>query len=216
MTHGKRKRWTAIEIQHLKQLYPTTPNDILCAQFKVSLKKLYNAAKQYNIKKTPEYLKTNGGQIKKGEYIGSNTTFKPGNVPFNKGKKMKEYITPELAEKIKQTCFKPGHLPKNTKYDGAITIRHYKGKPYKYIRVGLAQWMPLHQYLYQCHIGHIPKGHVVIMKDGDSMNTELSNLLLISRKDLVILNGHARGHACLLKSINLKSQLTKKLKHHER
>lgn len=48
--------------------------------------------------------------------------FLKGQIPWNKGKKMK----PEVYEKVKDTMFKKGGLPPTTKYFG---------EPYLYIRI---------------------------------------------------------------------------------
>ena len=36
--------------------------------------------------------------------------------------------------------------------------------------------------------GPVPKGHVVILKDGDKTNLDVSNLLLVSRAELGLMN----------------------------
>lgn len=110
---------------------------------------------------------------------------KKGNIPPNKGQKM----SPDLYEKCKATMFKKGQIPANAIgfKDGDITIRHdhqnRDGKPYKYIRLELGKWYPLHQYKWELVNGKPPKGHCLWFIDGDTMNTDLSNLELITRAE---------------------------------
>ena len=107
--------------------------------------------------------------------------FHKNQVPANKGKKMSK----AMYKKCKPTMFKKGQLPKNTREgDGAISIRHdNRGIPVKHIRVALGKWVYLSRYNYEKYIGQIPPGHIVIFKDGDTMNCEPGNLALLSRAD---------------------------------
>lgn len=107
--------------------------------------------------------------------------FKKGHPAFNKGRKMPA----ELYAKCAPTMFKKGQMPKNTREgDGAISIRYdNRGVPVKHIRVALGKWEYLARHVWREHNGEIPKGHIVVHKDGDSMNCDIGNLELISRAD---------------------------------
>ncbi len=67
-------------------------------------------------------------------------------------------------------------------YDGAITIRYDvspktgKRTPYKYIRLTKGKWDLYHRHLWKKHNGPIPAKHVIIFKDGNSLNCILENL----------------------------------------
>lgn len=118
---------------------------------------------------------------------------KPGNIPANKGKKM----SPEVYEKAKATMFKKGGLPPNTKYDGAIRYRNPRKNrigdhPYLFIRVSVGKWEMLHRYVWAQHHGPIPKGMNVVFKDGDTLNCDISNLEMITNKELMQRNTIAR------------------------
>lgn len=110
---------------------------------------------------------------------------KPGHIPANKGKKM----SAELKEKTKHTFFQKGNLPKNTKdRDGVISIRYEHperngGRPYKYVRVSLGKWVPLHQHIWEKKHGKPSEGMCLWFKDGDSLNCTLKNLELITRAE---------------------------------
>jgi hypothetical protein len=104
--------------------------------------------------------------------------FQKGLVPWNQG--MKGYRAPG-SEK---GWFKKGHLPANTLYDGAITVREdNRGVPQQMIRTGLGEWEYLSRYLWVQAHGPIPEGYVVAFKDKDTLNCVLENLELITKAE---------------------------------
>lgn len=114
------------------------------------------------------------------KYEGENRgCFKPGLVPFNKGRKM----SPELRAKCAPTMFKPGTVPPNTKPPGDdMSIRHSKtGKPEVYIRLSIGNWVKLSRHVYQSFYGPICDGYIVYHKDGDYMNYNIENLDIMTR-----------------------------------
>lgn len=124
------------------------------------------------------------GQIrscKKNRKINSglNGQFKPGNIPFNKGRKGVGGWEP--------TQFKKGHRPLNYKPVGTERVNSYG-----YIDVKVAdpnKWKGKHILIWEEHSGKsVPKGHVVIFGDGNKLNLDIDNLILVSRKQLVALN----------------------------
>lgn len=111
---------------------------------------------------------------------------KPGNIPPNKGKKMTDYMSAEAIAKTAATRFKKGTIPPNTyENDGVITIRKDKrtGRAYKYIRLSKGKWREYHLHLWEQQNGPLPKGHCLWFRDRDTMNVDLANLELITRKD---------------------------------
>lgn len=105
--------------------------------------------------------------------------FKKGNIPWNTGK------TFHAKGRSVETQFKKGDKPSNTKYDGCISVRKDSktGTSYKYIRISSRNWELLHRQIWKKANGEIPKGMLVVFKDGDTMNVELSNLELITMKE---------------------------------
>ena len=106
------------------------------------------------------------------------TQFKKGHVPFNKGKKGIGGFEP--------TQFKKGHLPANHKLIGAERT-NVDG----YIEIKVAEprkWKAKHVFLWEEAHGSVPKGHVVIFADGNQQNVTLANLMLISRRELAVMN----------------------------
>jgi hypothetical protein len=116
---------------------------------------------------------------------GRGGRFKPGQTPFNKGKK--GYYSPG-SEK---GWFRPGHKPWTYKPVGTeringdgyvdVRIRNPTGKCWK-------NWKAKHRIIWEKARGKIPRGHVVIFADGDKRNFAPDNLLMISQKELGVMN----------------------------
>lgn len=99
-------------------------------------------------------------------HMGANTTsFKPGNLPHTKRRLWSERLT------------KDGHIeisiPERNPYTGAPTRFRHK-----------------HVWLWELEHGPVPKGMVVAFRDGDRLNFQIDNLILLSRAELLYLNRH--------------------------
>lgn len=109
---------------------------------------------------------------------GLNTTFKKGRKPSNKGTKG--------ICKPNKTSFKKGSTPHNTLPIGS-EVERYDG----YIQVKIAEpnkWGLKQRLIYEKHKGKIPKGYKVLFGDGNKRNFDIDNLILVSNKQLQILN----------------------------
>ena len=120
--------------------------------------------------------------------------FPKGHKPWNTGKSVR--LNPA-------TEFKKGQLPKNTKQDGAISIRGNRktGETYQYIRVGLKKWVLLHRQIWQQAYGEIPASHIVTFRNGDTLDCRLENLECISRAEGVRRNANRKKAGASLKAI---------------
>ncbi len=86
--------------------------------------------------------------------------------------------------------FKKGSLPHNTLSDNVISTRvDSSGRVLKYIRIGLGKWVELHHYNWKQAGRPSATGKVLIFKDGDTLNCDLSNLELISKAENMERNG---------------------------
>lgn len=118
--------------------------------------------------------------------------FYKGMTPYNKGKRLSE----EVIYKVKKTWFVKGHEPVNSKYDGHISVRKDKrGVLYKFIRIEKGKYVPLHRKVWQDHFGVIPKSHVVVFKDGNTMDCSIGNLECISKKEHLKRNQKGKHHS---------------------
>jgi len=140
--------------------------------------------------------------------------FSKGHKPFNKGLKRDQFLNKGALERVKATQFKSGHLPHNTKHDGAISIRESKGIPYAYVRTSVGKWRLLHREVWKQTHGSIPKGFNVQFKDGNTLNCQCDNLYLIHRKHQAVVNKH--GGRSLPHELVRAITLTQKLIEYEK
>ena len=109
--------------------------------------------------------------------------FQKGHIPFNKGKKMTE----EQYKKSAATMFKPGNIPTNHRelFSERIDVDGY-------VLIKIAEpnkWQHKHRYIYEKHYGvKLQRSDVVIFLDGNRQNFEISNLVKMTRAELVRYN----------------------------
>jgi len=134
----------------------------------------------------------------------------PGNTPFNKGMKQTEYMSAVGIAKSKQSRFKKGTTPHNTNPfgNGAIVLRKdTSGETYKYIRIKPGVWDLYHRIVWQQHNGIIPPNHIVVFKDGNSLNTNIKNLKLINRSINILRNSKHNYPSEIIPSMVLNKKL---------
>lgn len=106
--------------------------------------------------------------------------FKKGSIPVNKGTKGIYNVGGN------RTSFKKGHKTHNYRPVGSERITKDG-----YIKVKVADpnvWKLKHRLVYEEHHGPIPEGMYVAFLDQNPQNLEISNLILITKKESVRLN----------------------------
>lgn len=104
-------------------------------------------------------------------------TFKKGHTPWNKGKKTG--IRPP-------NLFKKGNVTWNTR---ELYSERIDRDGYTYIKlINKKKWKLKHRWIWEQKYGEIPADHVVIFADGNKKNFNIENLILVSRKELAVLN----------------------------
>lgn len=148
----------------------------------------------------------------------ADSQIKKGNISHNKGKTWDQIMSRSSQKRSLRTCFKKGNLPHNTKYDRCIVIR--SGHPkrnepsYKWVRISKANWQMLHVNNWIRKYGPVPKGFIVVFKGKDTMNCEVSNLQLITRKENMLRNTIHRYPDDLIKTIRMLGKLKRKIISH--
>jgi hypothetical protein len=88
--------------------------------------------------------------------------------------------------KPNKTSFKKGDIPANHREVGSERINVYG-----YTEVKVAEpnkWKLKHRVIYEEHYGEIPKNHNVIFADGNKLNLDINNLVLVNKDQLLVLN----------------------------
>lgn len=172
---GTIHKYTPEEIEFLKQNVPGRTLKEFQRLFNekfnlnVSEQSIENAKRRYNIKSG-----LTGGQFCKGH------------TPANKGKKWSEYMSKEGQESSLRTTFKKGNIPHNHRPVGSERITKDG-----YIEIKVQEpnkWKLKHRMLYEKEYGVIPKGHKLIFADGNKLNLDLDNLILVSSSEELIMN----------------------------
>lgn len=125
------------------------------------------------------YLKNHG--IK----TGRTGRFAKGHIPPNKGKHI-----PTIG-RMAETQFKKGCIPQNHKPVGTLSIRCNYKRNRKYVYEKVAEpnvWRMKHVLVWESYYGPVPKDKIVIFADGNTLNTDISNLVLVSRSQNAIMN----------------------------
>lgn len=180
------------------ELYPTRPAYEIAAKLGCTARQIWRRAQKLGVKS-----QINFGQFKPGSETGRRHRFKKGHAPWNKG--MKGLRLPGCEK----GWFPKGHQSINTLRDGDIVVRHNhldrNGRPYKWIRIKKGTWRMLHVVTWENANGKVPRGHIVVFKNGDTMNCAIDNLECITRQEsarrtretdgyiAVILAGTGRG-----------------------
>lgn len=109
---------------------------------------------------------------------GRTGRYEKGRIPYNKGTKG--------IMKPNKTSFKKGDIPANHREVGSERINVYG-----YTEVKVAEpnkWKLKHRVIYEEHYGKIPKNHNVIFADGNKLNLDINNLVLVNKDQLLVLN----------------------------
>jgi hypothetical protein len=190
----------------IRERYPFEPTKKIADDLGLSESSVYNRAFAMGVKKDPVYLRST--QFPPGYLGGKATQFKKGTAPPNKGQKM----STEVYQKVAKTMFKKGTVPPNTQPIGTIHQRRDTGgKMYQYIKLADSEWQLLNRYTWEQHNGPIPKGMVVVYKDGDYLNNDINNLLMITKKENMARNTIQRLPKELQQVMRLKCKLINKI-----
>src|SRR5690606_16039455 len=189
---GSRFKWTAEHDAYLISHYPNNSIEVLVDHLGCSSCAIYTRANAKGIKKSKDYMKRQGkiwGE--KLKVYGEKTRFRKGQESWNKGKKVKEFISPEGIKRMSKTWFKKGNSPHNEKFDGALTIRRDKasGIDYLYIRRSRGEWQLYGRYCWEKETGEkLTSDHVIRFKDGNQFNCDISNLEKITMAENMLIN----------------------------
>lgn len=188
-------KWTKEDYWKYQKIYPQGMYEFIRDNsWGVSSKEM---AELCNEKFGTSWTQTGMKQFRQRHGIKSGETgwYQKGHVPGNKGKKLEEYVTdPERAkairEKLAKTQFKKGQHPQNELPIGAIVVNDEGFKLRKKQMDGgqWERWEFLHRAVWREHYGEIPEGMMIVFRDGNRANCDISNLMMISKQENAALN----------------------------
>jgi hypothetical protein len=111
---------------------------------------------------------------------GLDRRFSSGNIPV----RAKRFRKGEHS--ARETEFKKGARPVNYKPLGSERVG---ATGYVEIKTGEPnKWKRKHTFVWEKANGNVPPGHVVIFTDGNNRNFSLENLILVTRRELAVMN----------------------------
>lgn len=122
-----------------------------------------------------------------GIRTGRNGRFEKGSIPANKGKKM----SADTYKKCAPTMFYKGQPPTNHKPVGTVSVRNNYKRGTKCVYEKIAEpniWRRKSVLEWERHNGPVPKGKMIIFADGDPLNTDISNLMMIDMSQNAVMN----------------------------
>ena len=124
---------------------------------------------------------------KKNHKLPSGLTgrFEKGHRPPNKGKKIEEFMKPEVQKIFRTHQFKVGSRPANAVPVGTEVDR----MGYLWRKIAEPNvWKQVHLIIWEKDHGEVPPGYCVTFLDGNARNFSPENLCLITEKENRILN----------------------------
>lgn len=171
--------WTEKELAYLREHYADMSAEDIAKKVRHKVGGIYSKAKELGLRKSAAFRSRCGHTVASTEAAKAHQ-FKKGHTPANKGRRVEEYMSEEGLQVNLRTRYHKGHRPHNQREIGTERV-HADG--YVYIRIEEG-CVPKHRYVWEQANGPIPENHVVMFRDGNRMNCDLSNLCLISRSTL--------------------------------
>ena len=186
--YNGKKQWTSEEYWKFQKKYPQGMFEFIRDNSQGASSR--EMAEMVNERFGTEFTATGMKQFRQRHGIKSGCTgwFQKEHAPGNKGKKLEEYVTdPErladIRARMEPTQFKKGERPINEMPIGSIVINSggYKLRKKQMEGSLWERWEFLHRAVWIEHNGEIPEGMVVSFRDGDKLNCDISNLMLITK-----------------------------------
>lgn len=212
----RRRYWTIDEIELLAREFCTTPTKALAKKLGRTAETVACKAYTLGLRKSPEYLSSPASGRLQGER-GTATRFKPGQTPWNKGKR---YVA---GGRSHLTQFRPRRPEESPNYAPIGTLRvngasgHLERKVSDDRSIATSRrWMPVHRLVWEATHGPVPDGHVVAFRAGRFSTVEeeitLDALELITRAELMNRNTRHNLPPELNQLIQLRGALNRKIR----
>lgn len=176
-------KWTVKQKERLSRMYPDMLTEKIAAMIGRSLSSVRNQAFLMGLKKSAAFnASIESGRLHKLTSAGSVHRFGKGHRTWNKGMK-------GLDIGGKQTRFKAGRKPQTWKPIGAERTDKDGVRWRKITDTGSKKdWRQVHVMAWEAVHGPLPADHVVVFFDKNKANISSSNLLAVTRPQLMSMN----------------------------
>lgn len=179
-----RRFWSPDEIDLVMACYEDTPNSELAELLGRTVCAICGLATKLDLHKSLECMAAvSRAKMMDPNHAARRCQFPKGHVPANKGKKMPGFA----VGRMRDTQFKKGQQNHNIMPIGATrTVDGYLYRKVSDVRYvpHTVNWKLEHHLRWERTRGPIPPGHALVFKDGNRKNIRISNLELITRKEL--------------------------------
>lgn len=217
------QRWTSMEIELLRDLYPDVPTADVAALLACSARRIYNLAHILGLKKSDAFNAADfSGRIQRGRADPRMvaTQFKPGFTPWNKGTHFK------AGGRSAETRFKKGQLngkaAQHVAALGSYRITDSHGSPALERKMSETpgpnhlRWVPVSRLVWEAAHGPVPAGHIVVFRTPALRTTVLEEITL-DKLECITRAEHARRNHPRSKSpeldklVQLKGAITRQV-----
>lgn len=175
-----KKPWTKRQDAYLCRHYATMSCEEIAPKVYHTVKAVYNRAVALKLKKPHEWFVEVGHAAAQHPKAVANR-IKKGSVPHNKGKRQVDFMSAEAIERTKATRFQPGQMPHNSRPVGYERI---DDDGYVLVKApGRRKMMLKHRWVWEQHNGPVPEGMCVAFIDGNRLNCDIDNLVLITEAE---------------------------------
>lgn len=204
----KSRAWPEEKIEELRRRYPNEITQRIADDLGKPISTVYSMAKKLGLAKTEEFQNSElSGRLTKfnAEERGGHSRFQKGQTSWNKGTKGICGTHPNS----RRTQFRKGQKPHNTLPVGAEVV---STDGYRKIKIAEPNtWEFVHRRTWEAAHGPIPPGEMIRFKDGDQMNCDLDNLMLITRTEHALYNSKWNIPAEIVPAMAALSTLKKEL-----
>jgi ribosomal protein S28E/S33 len=113
-----------------------------------------------------------------------------------------------MYDKLKDTMFKKGRKPHNTRQE-CEESKSTNG--YTYVKIADNDWRLKHRVVYENVNGPIPADHIVVFKDNNHDNFDINNLELITKSENMLRNTLHQYPESIQQVIKLNNKLKKQI-----
>lgn len=203
-----RAHYIEADIAYLCKHYADTPTRDIAQHLARSERSIYSKAGQLGLKKSAEFLASAmSGRLKTNSTLGKSSRFKPRQTPWNKGT---HFIS---GGRSAEHQFKPGRRPWNHHPIGHERLSKDGYLQIKMTDTGITRhdYVFVHRMVWETEHGAIPADHVVIFKDGNKKNIDISNLQCLIRAELMAKNTVHNLPKPLADLVQLRGAITRQI-----